>query len=70
MIEQWYADADLLQTLYDVLKHALQRTQDTSLQDTFKKSLHILEHLKELEQASQDDDEKDLSDLETMIETL
>lgn len=70
IINDGYADQFLLDTLKDIFVRAMQYTYDEKLKDKLEKSLKIIDHIQQMEQKSQENDDQDIHMLEDMIEKL
>ena len=70
LVEQWHLDDNLLETITQAVEWAIHTAKNEVAKKKLEKSLSALQKLKEMEAESRLQDEKDLAELDKMLEEI
>ena len=70
LIKEWVIDDNMSWKLIKVLEDAAREATNNKAKDALEKSVHLIKHINELEAQSKLEDEKEIQDLEMIIEAL
>ena len=70
LVENGHLDDNLLDVITQAVEWAIHTTKDTLAKEKLQKSLAALEKIKQMEAESRAQDEKDLAELEKLLEEI
>jgi len=70
LVEQWHLDDNLLDVITQAVEGAIHTTKDELAKKKLQKWLDTLQRLKQMEEQSRLQDEKDLAELDKMLEEI
>lgn len=70
LVEQWNLNDSILDVLIDAVKWAIHTTKSELAKEKLEKWLNALEKMKQIEQQSIQQDEKDLEELDKILDTF
>jgi len=70
LVEQWNLEDSMLDVIIEAVKWAIHTTKSELVKEKLEKWLNALEKMRELEQESVKQDEKDLEELDNILETF
>ena len=70
LVEQWNLNDSILNVLIDAVKWAIHTTKSELAKEKLEKWLNALEKMKQIEQQSIQQDEKDLEELDNILDTF
>ena len=70
LVENWHLDDNLLDAITQAVEWAIHTTKDQLAKEKLQKSLAALQKIKQMEEESRAQDEKDLAELEKLLEEI
>lgn len=70
LVQQWNLDDSILDVLIEAVKWAIYTTKSELAKEKLEKWLNALEKMKQIEQESLEQDEKDLEELDKILDTF
>lgn len=70
LVEQWNLSDDIIGTLIEAIQWAIHTTKSSIAKEKLQKGLDALEKMRELEKQSISEDEKDLAELDKILDNF